>query len=121
MPTSLILLTALMEIANTYALDAVRALPAAIARIMLGWKTEPGVNRSASLLQKAGALIGSVALAIAAGDMARSFDSTKEIAGLIVVAVAFNAQHAAARLIILSNPFLRGIEKRAKRKLDEEL
>ena len=76
--------------------------------------------RLTTFLEGYAALDSPVALAIAAGDMARSFDSTKGIAGLIVVAVAFNAQHAAARLIILSNPFLRGIEKRAKRKLDEE-
>lgn len=108
----------LAEIMTAYSLDALRATPAAIARIMLGWKSEPAVSVWASGAQKCGAIIGSIALAIMAGDLARSYAGTIGWASVIVIAVAFNAQHVSSRLIILSSPLLKGIEKRARKTIN---
>lgn len=103
------------EIMTAYSLDALRATPAAIARIMLGWKSEPAVSVWASGAQKCGAIIGSIALAIMAGDLARSYAGTIGWASVIVIAVAFNAQAVAIRLIVLSKPALRKIERDIKK------
>lgn len=104
---------------ETYFADACRATPAAIARILLGMKSEPAVAAIAAVWQKVIAIIGSVCFAITAGEIARSFQSTSPYASLIVIAVAFNAQHLAARTIALSTPAINLLEKEARKRLKE--
>jgi len=112
-----LLLNSINEIGAIYLIDALKAFFPAVARIMLGWKAEPHISSLATAGQKIGAVIGSIAFAVWMGDMARSFASTVAYASLIVGAAAFTAQDAAHRLIVLSNPALRVVEKRAKKLL----
>jgi len=87
---------------------------------MLGWKAEPHVGLMANAGAKAGAIIGSIMFGMWMGDVARCFESTADYATLIVGAAAFTAQDAAQRLIVLSTPALRGLEKRAKKLFKDE-
>lgn len=102
---------------ETYAMDALRAVPAAAARIALSWKAEPNVRVLASAIQKLAAFIGSVALGVMAGDLARLYQGTAALAPLIVIAVAFNAQHICTRLIAASNPTIQMLERQARERL----
>lgn len=109
------------DLHTSYGQDALRALPAAIARIMLGWKAEPMVSKWASVAQKIGAVVGSIALAITAGEISRNFQSTEQWVPIIVIAVAFNAQHVSSKLISLSNPLLNMAERQAQKRLKKRL
>lgn len=109
------------DLHSSYGQDAMRAVPAAIARILLGWKAEPLLSAWASLAQRVGAIVGSVALGIMAGEIARNFHSTSQWVPIIVIAVAFNAQHVAAKIITFSNPLLNLAERQARKRLKKRL
>lgn len=102
---------------ETYGTDALRAVPAAVARVALSWKAEPNVRAGASFFQQLVAFVGSVALGVMAGDVARLYEGTAGLAPMIVIAVAFNAQHICTRLIAASNPTIRMLEKQARERL----
>jgi len=97
-----------------YVEDMLRAAPAAVARICLGWKSEPAVRRLASPVQKFIAVLGSIALGICFGEIARKFPISAPWADLVVIIIAFNAQHVSNRAIALSNPLIRRLEKQAR-------
>lgn len=97
-----------------YAEDALRAFPAAVARICLGWKAEPAIRRLATSTQKMIAIFGSIGLGVCFGELARKFPASAGWADLVVMAVAFNAQHICNRVIALSNPAIRRLEKQAR-------
>lgn len=100
-----------------YIVDAVRALPAALARVLLGWKAEPGARMFLSLAEKGVILLGSIALAVMCGDLARLYPATAPYCAMIVIAVAFNAQHVSTRLVSISNPVLRYLDKETRNRL----
>lgn len=107
-------MSSLASTIETYGTDALRAFPAAVARVALGWKAEPNVRAAAGLFRQLVAFIGSVALGVMAGDVARLYQGTAGLAPLIVIAVAFNAQHICTRLIAASQSNLRLLEKQAR-------
>jgi hypothetical protein len=109
------------DLHSSYGQDALRAVPAAVARIMLGWKAEPLLSAWASTAQRLGAIVGSVALGIMAGEISRNFQSTAQWVPIIVIAVAFNAQHVAAKLISISNPLLNLAERQARKRLKKRI
>ncbi len=94
-----------------------RAAPAAVARIFLGWRSEPHIRRLATAAEKAMSIIGSIALGIVFGELARHFPGSAPHADLVVIAVAFNAQHVATRAIAASNPTIAQIEKEARKRI----
>lgn len=102
------------QAAQTYAEDVLRATPAAVARICLGWKAEPAVRRLATAAQKVIAILGSIALGVCFGELARKFESAAPWADFVVIIVAFNAQHVANRCIAASNPLIQRLEKQAR-------
>jgi hypothetical protein len=81
-----------------YLNDAVTAVPASLARILLGNRKEPSA-RLLSIAQKIAALVGSLFFAVMAGQIARSFAQTSGYATLIVIAAAFTAQDSCTALV----------------------
>jgi hypothetical protein len=79
--------------------DIVTAAPAAFARILLGNRADPRIRFLLSIAQKVTALLGSLAFATMAGQIARSFTQTTGYATVIVIAAAFTAQDACIALI----------------------
>lgn len=107
-------MSALAQSIQTYGEDTLRAIPAAVARICLGWKAEPAVRRLATAAQKVIAILGSIALGVCFGELARKFESAAPWADFVVIIVAFNAQHVCNRAIAFSNPAIRSLEKQAR-------
>lgn len=109
----------LAQTTQVYVEDILRATPAAIARICLGWKAEPAIRRLATPSQKIIAILGSIALGICFGEMARKFETSTPWADFVVIIVAFNAQHVANRCIAASNPAIRWFEREARERLNK--
>jgi len=92
-------------------------VPAALARICLGWKAEPAIRRLATVGQKFIAVVGSIMLGVCFGELARKFPASAPWADIAVIIVAFNAQHVCNRFIAASNPMIRALEKQARARL----
>ncbi len=103
---------------SSYAIDCARAFPAATARILLGRRTEPSVGMWSGVMQKIGAIVGSVAMAMVCGELARGHASTEGWTGAIVLAVAFNAQHICSVFIKLSDRYITASEKEATKEME---
>lgn len=104
------------QFADSAFLDAAKALPAALARILLGGRGEREKRFIVALQAKFVALMGSLALAVTAGDLARGFAQAAPYANLIVIAAAFTAQDAVHILIRRSRRYLRSFSHDRHRK-----
>jgi hypothetical protein len=79
--------------------DLCAAAPAAVARILLGHRTDPSTRFLFTVMQKLSALVGALCFAVMSGQLARSFSSTEPYAVVIVIAAAFMSQELAVALI----------------------